>query len=102
MDENRLRFTAHGSRCLSVRPCAEAFGEPRTANREPSAWKECRRPRWVWTAALSVAFYFVTGLIGADSKIGREEGEFRISIGGKEIGNEKFVIVSSGDSTSST
>ena len=53
-------------------------------------------------AALSITIFFVAGLTGADTMIGREEGEFRISIGGKVIGNEKFVIVSSGDSASST
>lgn len=36
------------------------------------------------------------------AKVGREEGQFRIYISGKEIGTEKFVIVTSGDSASST
>jgi hypothetical protein len=35
-------------------------------------------------------------------KLGREEGEFRIYVSGREIGSEKFVIVTSGDSASST
>jgi len=35
-------------------------------------------------------------------KPGREEGEFRIYSGGKEVGNEKFVIVSTADASSST
>jgi hypothetical protein len=35
-------------------------------------------------------------------KAGREEGEYRIFIGGKEIGSEKYVIVSSPDSSTSS
>jgi hypothetical protein len=34
--------------------------------------------------------------------VGREEGEFKIYVSGKEIGTEKFVIVTSADSASST
>jgi hypothetical protein len=36
------------------------------------------------------------------AKANREEGEFKIFVGGKEIGSEKFVIVSSQDSSSSS
>lgn len=39
---------------------------------------------------------------GEEVKAGREEGEFRILARGKEIGTEKYVIVSSADSASST
>jgi hypothetical protein len=35
-------------------------------------------------------------------KISREEGEFRITVDGVEIGSEKFVIAGAGDSVSST
>lgn len=38
----------------------------------------------------------------ANVQVGSEEGEFRIYIGGKEIGNEKFAITSSANSASST
>jgi hypothetical protein len=38
----------------------------------------------------------------ADVKSGREEGEFRIYFNGKEVGNEKFVIVSAPEASSST
>lgn len=41
-------------------------------------------------------------LRAADTKIGREEGELRIYIGGKEIGNEKYIIVTNENSASST
>jgi hypothetical protein len=36
-----------------------------------------------------------------EAKPGREEGEFRILVSGKEIGTEKYVIVSSAESASS-
>lgn len=38
----------------------------------------------------------------AETKVGPDEGEFRIYIGGKEIGNEKFAITSSEKSAAST
>jgi len=38
----------------------------------------------------------------AEQKPSREEGQFNIYVGGKEIGREKFSIQSSGDSVSST
>jgi hypothetical protein len=48
-----------------------------------------------WTcAALSFA-------AAREAKPGREEGEFRILVSGKEIGAEKYVIVSSAESASS-
>jgi len=37
-----------------------------------------------------------------DKKADREEGEFKISFGGKEVGTEEFVILASGDSIQST
>lgn len=52
-----------------------------------------------------VMLFPVTGaqLLGAEEpKAFREEGEFKIVVNGSEIGSEKFVIASLGDSTSST
>jgi hypothetical protein len=40
--------------------------------------------------------------VGEEVKAGREEGEYRILAGGKEIGTERYVIICSADSASST
>ncbi len=52
--------------------------------------------------ALSVACLFLGTAGGGDKKPVREEGEFRIHASGKEIGNEKYVLISSEDSASSS
>jgi hypothetical protein len=48
------------------------------------------------------ALFLFQGLGAAGAKVGREEGEFRIYVSGKEIGTEKFIIVTAADSASST
>jgi hypothetical protein len=57
---------------------------------------------WLMTGSFLTALLFLDGLKAAGVKVGREEGEFRIFVSGREIGTEKFVIVASGDSASST
>lgn len=52
--------------------------------------------------ALLRGIVLLVGVGAAGGKAGREEGEFRIYVSGKEVGTEKFVIVTSGDSASST
>ncbi len=56
----------------------------------------------VLACAVSVFCLVAGGVQAADKKVAREEGEFRIFISGKEIGFEKYVILSSEDSASST
>jgi hypothetical protein len=52
------------------------------------------------TAGLAVA---AAGWAGSpEQKPGREEGQFRITVGGKEIGSEKYVITASDDSAGSS
>jgi hypothetical protein len=51
---------------------------------------------------LVILLGFVLQVSAADKKPGREEGEFRIRVGGEEIGGEKFIIVNAGESVSST
>jgi hypothetical protein len=69
------RFAVRGSRSLAVRLCI---------------------------GLIPFTFLFVYSTGAADVKSGREEGEFRIYFSGKDVGNEKFVIVSTAEASSST
>jgi hypothetical protein len=74
--------------------------------------KTCRRARVLqicvclctMMAAWIVAFPFAesVSLEAKEPKIAREEGEFKIVFGGNEIGSEKFVIIGSDESASSS
>jgi len=63
----------------------------------------CRcRPLLHVARVIVCAAFFLQGAGVEGAKVGREEGQFRIYVSGKEIGTEKFVIVTTGDSASST
>ncbi len=53
-------------------------------------------------AAVGLFLASVTAAEASGAKISREEGEFKIFIAGKEIGTEKYIIVSAEDSASSS
>ncbi len=53
-------------------------------------------------AAVGLLLASVNAAEASDAKISREEGEFKIFIAGKEIGTEKYIIVTAEDAASSS
>jgi len=60
------------------------------------------RMRFYAVLLLALARAWAPSATAREAKPGREEGEFRILVAGKEIGTEKYVIVSSPESASSS
>jgi hypothetical protein len=63
-------------------------------------WRRLSAVLAAWVTLLPIAGLSLSG--AEQPKVSREEGEFDIVVKGGEIGSEKFVIASTGDSTSST
>ena len=55
-----------------------------------------------WTRIVWLTLYSSVAITAAAKEVSQEEGEFKIMVGGKEIGTEKYVVALLGDSASSS